>query len=53
MKTTKELLLFAHLPEKYLHKIEVTKSNAPSASWARLSTQGMLTPARFLIILSH
>ena len=29
MKTTKELLLFAHLPEKYLHKIEVTKSNGP------------------------
>ena len=44
MKSTRELPL-AHLPGKYLYKIEVTKSNAPAATWARLSAQGILPSA--------
>ena len=45
MKYIRELPL-AHLSEKYLYKIEVAKSNAPAAAWARLSAQGIL-PSTF------
>ena len=34
-------LPFANLQEKYLYKIEIGKSNAPAADWARLSAQGI------------
>ena len=38
-------LPLAHLPEKYLHKREVGKLNAPAAAWARLSAQGIFPSA--------
>ena len=31
--------------KKYLYKIEVAKSNAPAAAWARLSAQGIFPSA--------
>ena len=43
-KSTRELPL-ALLPEKYLYIIEVAKSNAPAAAWARLSAQGIIPSA--------
>ena len=43
-KTTKELPL-AHFPEKYLYKREFSKSNAPAAAWATLSTEGIFASA--------
>ena len=52
---TKNLLLSTHeidkgvalsyLPEKYLYKIEVAKSNASAAAWAILSAQGIFPSA--------
>ena len=43
-KSTRELPL-AHFSETYPYKIEVAKSNAPAAAWARLSAQGIFPSA--------
>ena len=42
-------LPLAHLLEKYLYKIEVAKSNAPAAAWARISAQGIF-PSAFKLL---